>query len=222
MNLSKIIPEGKTGRTTPWLLPAVGDSSVDTPKFISASTQELKQDIDTLAIREAAQQEGFREGYEEGQRAATHEVQALKQRLESAVGSLQKPTELINEQVRTELLELALAVAKQILRREIKTDPNHIIGLIREAVKQLPSNTQSILVHLHPGDAETVRETIRDTDHAQHWNIIDDPGLNQGDCQIHTEASFVDASVDALIARLAVDLLGGHRDSDESRRNPKS
>lgn len=214
--MSKIIPENEAGHTTPWLLPQVGSADQDAPSFIASTSHARRQDINTLAIHESAQQEGFRAGYDEGHRAATNEIQSLKQRLESVVTSLEKPFDAINEQVRTELLELALAVAKQILRREIKTDPNHIIGLIREAVKQLPSNTQSILVHLHPDDASTIRETIQDTDHAQHWKIIDDPGLNQGDCQIHTEASFVDASVDALIARLAVEILGGHRDSDET------
>lgn len=220
--MSKIIPEDKTGSATPWLLPAVGTASAESPAFISASTRERRQDVDSLAINEAAQKEGFAQGYEEGQRAATSEIQNLKHRLESAVSSLQKPMGMLSEQVRTELLELALAVAKQILRREIKTDPNHIIGLIREAVQQLPANTQKILVHLHPDDAETIRETISDTDHAQHWKIVDDPGLHQGDCQIHTEASFVDASVDALITRLAVELLGGHRGEDDSRGKRES
>ncbi len=213
-NMSKVIRGDKAASGLRWQPPEFDGSNEGDSEFVATSFSATAQDVDTLAIREAAQQEGFREGYEEGQQAARNEIARLREKLEASLTFIANPVAQIDRQVETELLELALAVARQILRREISIDPKHLMGLIREAIKQLPSNTQKIMIHLCPSDAQVLREMLHDNDRTQHWQIIDDPALKQGDCKIHTDASFVDTSVDALISRLAVDMLGGHRDGD--------
>lgn len=211
--MSKVIRGDKAASGLRWQPPEF-DADHRGGEFVAASFNAPAQDVDSLAIREAAQHEGFREGYEEGQQAARNEIASLREKLEASLAFIANPVAQIDHQVETELLDLALAVARQILRREVSIDPKHLMGLIREAIKQLPSNTQKIMIHLGPSDARVLREMLQDSDHAQHWQIMDDPSLKQGDCQIHTDTSFVDASVDALISRLAADLLGGHRTSD--------
>ena len=69
-----------------------------------------------------------------------------------------------------------------------------------------------------------LRETLHEHKTKHHWNIIDDPGILQGDCQIQSESSFIDASIDALIARIAVEMIGGqrHSDSSDEERNSSS
>ncbi len=219
--MSRIISADKAGKGQPWLTsrtkPAASGSD-----FVPASFTSSRADINALAIREAAQQEGFREGYEEGQQAARGEIAALQARLEASLEFIANPVGQLDQQIERELVELALAVARQILRREIKTDPKHLVGLIREAVKQLPSNSQKITIHLWPDDAQILRELLHESDKEQHWQIIDDPALKQGDCTIHTDSSFIDASVDALISRLAVDMLGGHRNGDPTGATPQA
>jgi flagellar biosynthesis/type III secretory pathway protein FliH len=51
---------------------------------------------------------------------------------------LAKPFEVLDAEVERELLTLAMALARQIVRRELKTDPTQIIGIIREAIAALP------------------------------------------------------------------------------------
>ncbi len=212
--MSKVIRGDKAASGQRWNPPPFDGAAQPDDGFVAATRHAASADVDALAIREAAQQEGFREGYEEGQQAARGEIAQLREKLEASLAFIANPVAQIDRQVESELLELALAVAKQILRREITLDPKHLMGLIREAIKQLPSNTQKIMIHLCPDDARVLREMLSDSDHEQHWQIIDDPALKQGDCKIHTDTSFVDASVDALISRLAVEMLGGHRNDD--------
>ena len=50
-----------------------------------------------------------------------------------------------------------MALARQIVRRELKTDPTQIIGIIREAIAALPVAARDVRVHLHPEDAAVVR-----------------------------------------------------------------
>jgi flagellar assembly protein FliH len=231
MTLSKIVSRENAGNAQRWRIPDMSSAmpeqeSTFTPRFSSPS------DLEILTTHEQAQSEGFeaghekgfKQGKEEGRQAATEELQQLKELLLSSLDSLQRPLEESKEEVEQELLELSLGIAKQILRREIKTDPRHIIGIVREAVKQLPSSHREITLHLQPDDAHTLRETLHEHKTKHHWNIIDDPGILQGNCQIQSESSFIDASIDALIARIAVEMIGGqrHNDSPGEDRNSSS
>lgn len=174
-------------------------------------------------LSDADKQAGFEQGYAEGLQQASHDLAEQRAQLEGIIKTLAQPLERLNDAVEHELLELAMAVALQILRREIKLDPRHVIGLIREAIKQLPAGSRQVRVHLHPEDARVVRETLNQQGDAKRWELKDEPSLPRGGCQVHTETAFMDAGIDALIARLAVDMLGGHRTTDlnESNDEPK-
>ncbi|MGF1547916.1 MAG: flagellar assembly protein FliH [Thiotrichales bacterium] len=222
--MSKVIRGERAQNARRWPLPRVGGATTrgadgghsELPLPVHQET--LDASLEALSIREQAHREGFNEGYEEGMQAARAETTAVTARLRELLGFLERPVEALDHRVEEEMLELALAVSKQILRREIRTDPRHIIGLIREAVKQLPANLQDISVHLHPDDASVIRDTLHEHPGKRRWKIVDDPGVSTGDCKITTETSYVDAGIDGLIARLAAELLGGHRTSDGSER----
>ena len=229
MILSKIISRENAENAQRWRIPDMSNAMPKQPPKFTPVTS-LPSDLEILTTREKAQSEGFeaghekgfKQGKEEGHQAATEELSKLKELLSSTLNFLQHPLEESQQEVEQELLALSLGIAKQILRREIKTDPRHIIGIIREAVKQLPSSNREITVHLQPDDAHTLRETLHKHKTKHHWNIIDDPGISQGDCQIQSESSFIDASIDALIARIAVEMIGGDRHNDPSSEDRNS
>jgi flagellar assembly protein FliH len=88
--------------------------------------------------------------------------------------------------VERELLTLAMALARQIVRRELKADPTQIIGIIREAIAALPVAAREVRVHLHPEDAAVVREHLAPTESERAWAIVEDPVMARGGCQITT------------------------------------
>jgi len=228
MILSKIISRENAEHAQRWRIPDMNNAMPVQTEFIPAIS--LPSDLEILTTLDNAQSEGFEAGHEkgfkqgkkEGHQAAMEEALKLKALLLSTLDSLQRPLEESQDEVEQELLELSLGIAKQILRREIKTDPRHIIGIVREAVKQLPSSHREITVHLQPDDAHILRETLHEHKTQHHWDIIDDPAILQGDCQIQSESSFIDASIDALIARIAVEMIGGHRHNDPSSKDRNS
>ncbi len=73
---------------------------------------------------------------------------------------LAKPFDELDAEVERELLTLAMALARQIVRRELKTDPTQIIGIIREAIAALPVAARDVRVHLHPEDAAVVQQHL--------------------------------------------------------------
>ncbi|HBS25591.1 MAG TPA: hypothetical protein DD827_00445 [Gammaproteobacteria bacterium] len=196
----------------PWNLPPIGNTDSQSVAAFVRSTFSSPSSLDQQ--QDLAVEEGFQKGYEEGLLAAQNEVSQQQTDLTQTLELLRNPLKQIDAQIEHELVELSLAVAKQILRREIKTEPQHIVGLIRTAVEQLPPGDPEINIHLHPEDAGAVEKTLKKYDANHQWNIIKDPATHRTDCKIHAEPSFIDASAEAIINRLAVDILGGERSDD--------
>jgi len=221
MTLSKIISGKSAEHAQRWRIPDMNNAMPKRKGELIPDTN-LPPELDIVTAKKNAESEGFKEGYEkgfskgqiEGQQAANKEASKIAKQLSSVLNFLQQPLQATLDEVEQELLELSLGIAKQILRREIKTQPQHLIGIIREAIKQLPTNHREITVHLHPDDAHTIRGALHEHKTKHHWDIIDDPAVPQGDCQIHSESAFIDASIDAMIARMAVEMMGGHRQYD--------
>lgn len=157
---------------------------------------------------------GYEEGLAVGQgeiRARIEELDARLQRLGAALDMLAKPMEALDAEVEKQLVALTLAVAKQLLRRELKTDPGQIIAIIREAVGRLPISAREIRVHLHPEDAALVREKLATPGSERAWTVVEDPALSRGGCTIRTEASQVDARLESRLNAIVSNILGDER-----------
>ena len=204
---AKIISSEKTGKAERWIAPSVGEQQ---PEHKPAPIPEQHAN----ELHEKETQTGFEQGYEAGLQTAVDDLSANRKQLAMLFQSMAQPLEQLNETVEKELYELALEIARQILRREITEDPKHIIGLIRQAILQLPSASRNIRIHLHPEDAAIVRETLSQNEDAQRWRLEDDATLQRGACHVHTDTSFMDAGIDALINRLSLEMLGGKRETD--------
>jgi flagellar assembly protein FliH len=112
------------------------------------------------------------------------------------------------------LLHLALAVGKQLARRELRIDPAQVIAIIRESLGQLPSAAREVRVLLHPEDAAIVRERLTAPANERAWTIVEDPTLSRGGCVVRTENSQIDARLDSRINSVIASALGDERSLD--------
>jgi flagellar assembly protein FliH len=110
-----------------------------------------------------------------------------------------------------------MALARQIVRRELKTDPTQIIGIIREAIAVLPVAAREVRVHLHPEDAAVVREHLAPTESERAWVIVEDPVMARGGCQITSATSRIDARLESRVGAILSELLGNERQTIGSR-----
>ncbi len=159
---------------------------------------------------EQGHSEGLKKGYEEN----LHLLQQQAAELISLLESLNKPFEELDVAVEKELVNLALGVANQLIRREIKIDPGQIVAVIREAVKALPLGSQQLTLYMHPEDAELVRSSLALDDVSPPWNIIEDPLITRGGCRVETETSVIDTTVENRLAAIVATVLGGEREED--------
>lgn len=170
------------------------------------------------AEKAATERAQFSRGYEDGMAAARKEIDAqlakLKARvahLDSMIGSLAKPFEQLDAEVEQQLTLLALTVGKQMVRRELRTDPAQIITVIRESVGRLPAAARDVRVHLHPEDAAVVRELLAQPASDRAWSIVEDPALSRGGCVVRTDISQIDARLDSRLNAVVAAALGDER-----------
>lgn len=166
-------------------------------------------------IQQQARQEAFelgrREGLEKGRVEAAKEVE----RLQSILGLLEAPLEALDERLVEEITTLALAIARHVIRREIRTDPGQIMAVVQQAAEVLPVAARRVRLFLNPEDAKTVRETMKlSSEHGGGWELIEDPAIGRGGCRVETESSRIDATIEKRLATIAAEMLGGDRERD--------
>ncbi len=194
-----------------WDLPAVGGDLAR--RFRHGPTVTRLESIE----REAYEQ-GFASGREEGLKSIQAEMARRLAELDVKIaaldavfGTLSKPLEQLDAEVETELVQLALAIGKQLVRRELKIDPTQVIGIVRHTVSLLPVAARDIRVHLHPDDAAIVNAKLATPAGERDWVVVEDPLLARGGCRVTTNTSSIDGRLESRLAAAAAALLGDER-----------
>jgi flagellar assembly protein FliH len=180
-----------------------------------------REDRRTAAAEESvrlALKEAEARGYEAGMARARAETGARltalgerAQRLDAALQLLARPLEQLDADIESELARLALAIGKQLARRELRLEPAQVIAVLRQSLALLPAAARDVRVHLHPEDAATVREHLRAPANERAWTLVEDPTLSRGGCVVHSECSRIDARLESRIAAVAANALGDER-----------
>ncbi len=183
--MSKIIPGAEAGWES-WVLPEVQGGGAagggeDVHRLLTA--RQLEQ------IQKQAYEEGFAQGRREGMEAGRVEIQSRSDYLEQIMRSLDTPLKTLDRQVEQQLAALSMAVARHLVRRELKTDPGQVVAVVREAMAV--------------GDAEP------------GWQITPDPVIARGGCRVTSDTSQVDATVETRLNEIIAAVLGGERDDDD-------
>jgi len=186
------------------------------PNVMLPSVEELE------AMREAARQEGFAQGLDEGRtqghadgRAEGHAEgfaagsaegeQAASQELEqlrTVAASFGNAVAQADETIAKDVLDLALRLARGMVRTGLDVRPELIMSVVRDAINQLPILQQPALLMLNPQDAELVRHGMAEELATGGWRIIENGAIARGGCRVETASNQIDAQVEARWQRL--------------------
>lgn len=162
------------------------------------------------AIRESARAEGQAEGHAEG-RALGHaeglaEGRAAAaeelERLRAIAETFGQAVARADETIAAEVLDLALHLARGMLRTALEVKPELVIPVVREAIEYLPVLQQPALLALNPEDAPIVRAGIGEELEKGGWRVVEDPGIGRGGCKIDTASNQIDAQASLRWQRL--------------------
>jgi flagellar assembly protein FliH len=209
-----------------WLPPDINGGKVGTQRTVRPpSAPPTAQELEKLqkAAYEEGYEEGRREGFEfghkEGLERARKQLDHYVDQLERLRKTFEQPLRELDNQVERELLSLVIAIVRQLVRREVKSDPNLIIGVVREALSILPVNSRNVRLLVHPEDAGLIREIYALDDTEVGWQLVEDPVINRGGCKVVTDTSQIDATLDSRLASLIAPLLAGARMLDEQEES---
>lgn len=192
-----------------WVLPDVESTNDRNNGLLTAGQLE--------EIQKQAYAEGFIQGKKEGYKAGENRLNQHVQYLYSIIELLQTPLNELDESIVQQLVDLTTIISRQVIRRELRTDPGQIIGVVRECIKAMPVASRKVSIFLHPDDAMLVRGAFSiDENIDQTWRIVEDPVLTRGGCRIEAENSTIDSTVEQQLNRVIANLLGGERERDDN------
>lgn len=191
--------------------------------YVTWNAPEVEEDaaaprcdeVDLDELHRQARDEGFTEGRTAGLAAGQQELTETAAALECVLNTLARPLEELDVCVEEEIIALVKAVSGRLVRRELKLDPSHIVGVIREGLAALPLSSGEPVIRLHPEDADVVRRCLTTDEEDHAWRIEADPVMQRGDCIIATAESQVDGRLETRLGRVLATMFEGERVDDE-------
>lgn len=203
MSSSKLIRENTVGaEAVAWQAPEV------------VALRDEEPEVDPEQIRREAFEQGFQQGQTEGFSTGSARVNAHIESLDRVLDLFTQPMANLDHRVEEELVLLVKTVAQRLLRREIKTDSAHLIGVIREGLSALPVANEEVFLRLHADDAAVVEEYLGAGQDQQRWRIEIDPLVEKGGCLIFTAKSQIDCRLETRLARLVSTMFEDERADD--------
>jgi len=162
------------------------------PNAVPQLTAEEIQAVIDKAYSEG-HDSGFKDGYSKGKSLAHTENANEKLSLETLVRQFGSAITAKNVEICDDVLNLSLAIAKSMIRSEIKINPDVIKVIVSEATKKF-IDASELKLTVHPDDAVIVRQYLQDELGVMSWQLLESTQIERGGCVVETAHNSVDAS----------------------------
>lgn len=206
--MSRVIPKEHLTAYQRWELGAVeqptrAESWAGEPATSPAEEIADKVVLPTAEEIERLHQEAWREGYamglEEGRRAGmeqgSREAVLYMRRIQELSEALDTERVVQDEQLAREVLDLALVVARQMLRAALFVKEDLLLEVIREALANLPTLSGPMQLAVHPDDVAQVREWLASEQGHGNIRVLGDPNLEHGGFRFLSPNSEMDGNI---------------------------
>jgi flagellar assembly protein FliH len=202
---SRVLREGDGGIAAPIAWRQV-DGTAEKPGPADARAPGLGQRLEQMESQhrqaiEQARAAAFREGESAGRNQAAAQVQPVIERLARSVEELALLRPRLRREAEHDMLRLALAVARRVLRRELAVDPDALHGLALAALEKV-SNQQVHRVRVHPSMAPQMRALLEKSAAHAAVEVVPDASREPGTLIFETERGNLDASVESQLEEI--------------------
>ncbi len=143
--------------------------------------------------------QGLIEGEQKGFELATRKIEPLITSIQQALIKLSDIRVEIYQQIETEVAELALAIARKVICREVSTDKETVVCVAREALAKV-DDPGNIKIKMNPADLQFINETkYRLSDLMADVNNVTleaEENIQSGGCVIETDLGEIDARIE--------------------------
>jgi flagellar assembly protein FliH len=187
----------------------IGSNDSDTTSQADGGgTCRLRKDsISTAQLNEQAYQRGLADGWEKGMIEGENTWHAqTEKKIKPLLTSLQDVLHQLNnlrketyQDIEKEVVELALAIARQVICQEITIDKEIVVCVAREALAKV-EDPGRIKIKMSPSDMQFIKETrsqlsnmIENIDHVTFEGA---ENIQSGGCIIETDLGEIDARIE--------------------------
>ena len=171
--------------------------------------------VDEQAL-EAARQEGLAQGHAaglaeglaQGQAQGQAQAQAAWQDQQGLLAQLVQQVPRLSEQLdawREPMRELALHLAEQLVRGELRTSGEVVARLVQQALDTLEQPSARVLALMHPDDAERLMAMASAL--PKDMRIQPDPSMTRGSVRVSTDDTLIEDLMSNRLQALAQALL---------------
>ena len=157
----------------------------------------------------AVERDAFAKGYAQGERAGAEAAatrgEAMLRRLAETLEELSALRADMIRRTERQIVQLVLAIAERVVRRETTLDRGILVGMARAALDRLGEHA-SATIRLHPEDYAAVSSKLRPEEGSQ-VQVVGDPLVSRGGCLVQSDFGFMDVSPEAQFRELARALL---------------
>lgn len=188
-----------------------GNASWKIPVEEEVEAIQLPTAEELETIRKAAYEEGFASGKEQGQligfkhgvKEGQKEIDATLARMKQIMQVLFEPIHQQDEALESVLIDSVISICHLILKRELKIDSSQVLIILKEALSTLKAGYKNMKIHLHPRDAELIKEKLSELpDYNDQWRIVEHTTLSPGGCIVETDSSLLNASLDQRVKQV--------------------
>lgn len=178
----------------------------------SMPAQEPPPDLEMRQSQLAAlERDAFAKGFAQGERAgleaAGQRGEAMLRRLTETLGELTVVRDRMIHQTERQMVELALAIAKRIVNREVAIDRDLLIAMARVALDRL-GEAAHITVRLSPDDFAVTGAAQMAQLTGSNVEVVADARISRGGCRVDSDLGVLDAGIEAQLQEVARALLG--------------
>jgi flagellar assembly protein FliH len=167
------------------------------------SSEGVSNASEILAQRESvARETGRREGEAATLAASEQRLAQVRSSVDAALAGFARDRAQYYQQVETEVVQLALAIARKILHREAQIDPMLLAGMVRITLEKIESATK-VMVRVHPQQVSECRSYF-----AQHMeasqvpDVVEDAALQKDHCLLQTALGTTEVGVDLQLKEI--------------------
>ncbi|HLH41503.1 MAG TPA: FliH/SctL family protein [Bryobacteraceae bacterium] len=203
-----------------WRRPAGAGGPMPGGRRLAEGAADAGQAAEREKEIEARVAASYKQGFAAGEAAGAQRAGAKLEPAVAAFGSMVNELAGLQRRFRAEAEEatvaLAVAIARRVLHRELATDPEAILGLVKAAFQRCDAR-ESHRLRISPLDAEMVRQNREALALPPALEIVSDAGLMRGSAIFETSRGELDASVGTQLAEIE----RGFADALAKRRAPQ-
>lgn len=249
MSDNKRIPAGDLSAYERWELPAIAGGKPKKSSFGNArpASAKLPTASEIEKIRAAAYEDGFSQGKAEGFASSKEQGLAqgleegrqqglqqglqqgqtqIQQQLSKLAGLLQQmadPVAMQQELVAQAMSNMATAIARSVIHRELHMDSASVVDLAMQALDSLPSECKQLTLSINPSDAPYFEDALKDKNLS--ITLLQKPEVHVGGCLVSTHTQLIDYTVEKRFQKSIQDMLmnlSQHDDSALAKESPQA